>query len=287
MAIVDLDLIHQKVTTKKLTNDELLEIIGIIGRATSFKHSEISINGIFNEIATYDTLTDDIIKSMYDIQDKNAMLDIIITAEILDKGSKKLFDMLWNATNVSGTWGKWVNLIRSIHTSGEQLQDFYDAIEQSESETVSYQRSKKNWFESIKWHILEHPNCPEKIQNANLKSLESLEEIAKIPYPSKKALEAIQNRLFYPNHAENDDLFVNFLKHSKLPWIEIAKIAELTKHLKAKFGDGLNTVSEERITAIFNFCKRSDTPEEVRNFLYQHTQDNDFLPQVAKDVFLF
>ena len=287
MAIVDLDLIHQKVTTKKLTNDELLEIIGIIGRATSFKHSEISINGIFNEIAKYDTLTDDIIKYMYDIQDTNAMLDIIITAEILDKGSKKLFDKLWNATNVSGTWGKWVNLFRSIHTSGEQLQDFYHAIKQSESETESYQRSKKNWFTTIKWQILKHPNCPEKIQNTNLKSLESLEEIAKIPYPSKKALEAIQNRLFYPNHAENDDLFVNFLKHSKLPWLEIAKIAELTKHLKAKFGDGSNTVSEKRITAIFNFCKRSDTPGEVRNFLYQHTQDNDFLPQVAKDVFLF
>lgn len=287
MAIVDLDLIHQKVTTKKLTNDELLEIIGIIGRATSFKHSKISINGIFNEIATYDTLTDDIIKSMYEVQDINAMLDIIITAEILDKGSKKLFDMLWNATNVSGTWGKWVNLFRSIHTSGEQLQDFYDAIEKSESETESYQTSKKNWFETIKWQILKHPNCPEKIQDANLKSLESLEEIAKIPYPSKKALEAIQYRLFYPNQTENDDIFVNFLKHSKLPWIEIAKIAELTNHLKAKFGDGSNTVSEKRITAIFNFCKRSDTPEEVRNFLYQHTQDNDFLPQVAKDVFLF
>ena len=287
MAIVDLDLIHQKVTTKKLTNDELIEIIDIIGRATSFKHSEISINGIFNEIAKYDTLTDDIIKYMYDIQDKNAMMDIIITAEILDKGSKKLFDKLWNATNVSGTWGKWVNLFRSIHTSGEQLQDFYHAIKQSESETGSYQRSKKNWFTTIKWQILKHPNCPEKIQNTNLKSLESLEEIAKIPYPSKKALEAIQNRLFYPNHAENDDLFVNFLKHSKLPWLEIAKIAELTKHLKAKFGGGSNTISEERITAIFNFCKRSDTPEEVRNFLYQHTQDNDFLPQVAKDVFLF
>ena len=287
MAIVDLELIHQKVITKKLTNDELLEIIGIIGRATSFKHSEISINGIFNEIAKYDTLTDDIIKYMYDIQDTNAMLDIIITAEILDKGSKKLFDKLWNATNVSGTWGKWVNLFRSIHTSGEQLQDFYDAIEQSESETESYQTSKKNWFETIKWQILKHPNCPEKIQNANLKSLESLEEIVKIPHPSKKALEAIQQRLFYPNQTENDDIFVNFLKHSKLPWIEIAKIAELTKHLKAKFGDGSNTVSEERITAIFNFCKRSDTPEEVRNFLYQYTQDNDFLPQVAKDVFLF
>ena len=134
---------------------------------------------------------------------------------------------------------------------------------------------------------MKHPNCPEKIQDTNLKSRESLEEIAKIPYPSKKALEAIQNRLFYPNHTENDDLFVNFLNHSKLPWLEIAKIAELTKHLKAKFGDGSNTVSGERITAIFNFCKRSDTPGEVRKFLYQHTQDNDFLPQVAKDVFLF
>ena len=287
MAIVDLELIHQKVITKKLTNDELLEILSIIDRTTSFKHSEISINDIFNEIATYDTLTDDIIKFMYDIQDINAMLDMIITPEILDKGSKKLFDMLWNATNVSGTWGKWVNLFRSIHTSGEQLQDFYDAIEKSESETDSYYISKKNWFTTIKWQILKHPNCPEKIQNTNLKSLESLEEIAKIPYPSKKALEAIQNRLFYPNHAENDDLFVNFLNHSKLPWLEIAKIAELTKHLKAKFGGGSNTISEERITAIFNFCKRSDTPEEVRNFLYQHTQDNDFLPQVAKDVFLF
>ena len=128
---------------------------------------------------------------------------------------------------------------------------------------------------------------PEKIQDTNLKSRESLEEIAKIPYPSKKALEVIQDRLFYPNQTENDDIFVNFLKHSKLPWIEIAKIAELTKHLKAKFGDGSNTVSGERITAIFNFCKRSDTPGEVRNFLYQHTQDNDFLTQVAKDVFLF
>ena len=106
MAIVDLDLIHQKVTTKKLTNDELLEIIGIIGRATSFKHSEISINGIFNEIAKYDTLTDDIIKYIYEIQDKNAMMDIIITTKILDKGSKKLFDMLWNNPNASGTWGK-------------------------------------------------------------------------------------------------------------------------------------------------------------------------------------
>lgn len=287
MAIVDLDHIHQKVTTKKLTNDELLEIIGIIGRATSFKHSEISINGIFNKIATYDTLTDDIIKSMYDIQDKNAMLDIIITAKILDKGSKKLFDMLWNATNVSGTWGKWVNLFRSIHTSGEQLQDFYDAIEKSESETDSYYSSEKDWFTTIKWQILKHPNCPEKIQDTNLKSRESLEEIVKKPYPSKKALEAIQHRLFYPNQTENDVIFVNFLKHSKLPWIEIAKIAELTKHLKAKFGDGSNTVSAERITAIFNFCKRSDTPGEVRKFLYQHTQDNDFLPQVAKDVFLF
>lgn len=287
MSIVDLDHIHQKVTTKKLTKDELLEIVNIIGRATSFKHSEISVNDIFNEIATYDTLTDDIIKSMYDIQYINAMLDMIITPEILDKGSKKLFDMLWNATNVSGTWGKWVNLFRSIHTSGEQLQDFYDAIEKSESETDSYYSSKKNWFTTIKWQILKHPNCPEKIQNTNLKSRESLEEIAKIPYPSKKALEAIQDRLFYPDYKENDDIFVNFLKHSKLPWIEIAKIAELTKHLKAKFGDGLNTISEERITAIFNFCKRSDTPEEVRNFLYQHTQDNDFLPQVAKDVFLF
>lgn len=287
MAIVDLDLIHQKVTTKKLTNDELLEILGIIGRATSFKHSEISINGIFNEIAKYDTLTDDIIKYMYEIQDIYAMMDIIITAKILDKGSKKLFDMLWNATNVSGTWGKWVNLFRSIHANGEQLQDFYDAIEQSESETDSYQTSKKNWFTDIKWQILKHPNCPEKIQDANLKSRELLEEIAKKPYPSKKALEAIQNRLFYPDYKENDVIFVNFLKHSKLPWIEIAKIAELTKHLKAKFGDGSNTTSAERITAIFNFCKRSDTPVEVRNFLYQHTQDNDFLPQVAKDVFLF
>ena len=180
MSIVDLDHIHQKVTTKKLTKDELLEIATIIDRATSFKHSEISVNDIFNEIATY-----------------------------------------------------------------------------------------------------------EKIQDTNLKSRESLEEIAKIPYPSKKALEAIQDRLFYPDRKENDVIFVNFLKHSKLPWIEIAKIAELTKHLKAKFGDGSNTASEERITAIFNFCKRSDTPAEVRNFLYQHTQDNDFLTQVAKDVFLF
>ena len=107
--------------------------------------------------------------------------------------------MLWNATNVSGTWGKWVNLFRSIHANGEQLQDFYDAIEQSESETDSYQTSKKNWFTDIKWQILKHTNCPEKIQDANLKSRELLEEIAKKPYPSKKALEAIKTNDYRKN----------------------------------------------------------------------------------------
>lgn len=278
--MLDIDHLYDKVAKGNPTRDELLEIIDTVDSTNSFGNSTFSVDDLFLKIAQSDKATDDMIKFMYDIQVENYWGSENHTSRMLDYGSKTLFDKLWGTEN---KYGKWIKLFRCKHTDADQLQTFYNEVIKANKKGVS-----KKWLEENKQMVLSHPNCPEKIQNTNLKNRESMEAIAKIPRPSKKALEAINQWVYYPGKLPNDQIFINFLEYSALPWLEVAKIAELKAHLESEYGKtGLQVVSKQRLLAIFKFCKRPDTPEQVREFLYKHTEDEDFLPQVAKDVFLF
>ena len=89
---------------------------------------------------------------------------------------------------------------------------------------------------------------------------------------------------------EEDQLFWVFVKHSALPWLEIIKISALEELLTTN--DLLKSIenlqiTEKKLKSIHKLCKRKDASDRLKLQFYELTNDDEFLPSSAKEIFLF
>ena len=274
--MTNLDYLYDKVAKGKPTRDELLEIIDKVGNTNSFGNTSFTTDDLFLKISKSPNCTDDMIKHMYDIQVENYRGEPDYIAKMLDNGSKKLFDKLWGDKN---TYGKWIKLWKSKHADSKQLEEFWnDVIKDSKG-------TDKEWLKNLKHSFFRHPNAPTKILNRQLKNVDSLLNIALNPSLSGKALEAVAS---FAKVQRYDGVFENLLSNKGLDWKVISKSVDIPEQLKIAFGEGgfLNA-SFRRKAAILEFFRRKDTPDKALEVMYKITGEEEFLPQAAKDIFIF
>jgi hypothetical protein len=280
MAKVDLDYFYDKIKKENPSRDDMLEMVDAIDNTTSFGNSSFEIKDVLLAIAESGKMNDyHDIKFIYDVMIDGYNQDPVFTARILDQGTKKLFDELWSKGNKGG---RWLHLWKSKYADGEQLSSVWNEYIINADKSTD-----KTWTASLKAHLLMHPNLPEKIMNKQLRAELNFYSLARNPNPSKKTKDAIAKYLNNPISSNYDGIYENWLRNSSIKWEERARVANLREHLREMLAQGLLQPSSRRQYAILDFCKLDETPDEVKAFMYEHTKDEDFLPQAAKDLFLF
>ena len=85
---------------------------------------------------------------------------------------------------------------------------------------------------------------------------------------------------------EADSILEALLNNSNLDWKVVGRGIDIVAQVNNIFGS-LKLATNKRKDLILNFCKHEDCPEKIKSYLYENTEDDDFLPQTAKDIFMF
>lgn len=274
--MTDLEHLHNRLTDNP-TKETALDIIDIIENSNSYNSNNIriSIGSIFTEIAEMDFADDKLIKRLYTILKENYELNVTSGSNILNNGSKKLFDSIWGNDN---KYGKWINIWYSDHADEKQLEDFWNNV------IKGAKGVDKNWLSTVKNSFFRHPNAPSKILNRQLKNRESLLNLALNPKLSGKAFQAVCD---YAKVQRHDGIFENLTRNKSLKWADIANGIDLIHQLKTVFGGSVKMASERREFAIVDFIRRDDAPEKAKTLLFEMTGNEEFAPQAVKDMFIF
>lgn len=277
--MINLGDIYIRIENDNLSREEMLEIAKTIDKQTSFEHSVFTPSDVYILMAETGKLTPADIKVLYNSQVNNFNVNPKEMGALLDQGTKALFDEIWDSSG--DKFGAWNYLYKCKFTDSNQLEQLWT------SRSNKTHTKSKQWLDELKKSILSHTNSPVKLQNRNLRDKESLIQIAKSSNIGKKALEAISS---YAQHEINviyDELIITLLNNDSLDWVTIANTINLKKHLDTMSTDSILNVSKKRQIAIFKFCKKPNASDKAKLILYNITKDTSFLPQTAKDIFLF
>ena len=272
----DIDHLYDIVSKENPSKDEMYKMIEEVENANSFGSNSFSVDDLFLKMSQSEFADDKFIETMYLSQVENYRGTPEHNSKMLNNGSKQLFDKLWGDEN---THGKWIKMWRSTHADTKQLETFWNDFVKAKKGV------DKRWFQEIKNAFFRHPNAPTKILNRQLKNKESLLNIAQNPSIGDKALDAVAS---YAKVQRHDGIFENLLRNKGLSWRMISEAIDMKEQLKIAFGSGgFLSASARRQAAIFEFFRRKDTPESAKEVMYKLTGDEEFLPQTAKDIFLF
>ena len=273
--MIDLDYIFDNVKNNTITKKEAYELVKTIDEGTSFTTSKHTSTDVYIEIAKK-IPDDDLIETMIDSQIENYRSSQRIY-RLLDLASKSFFDKKWDeAVNQPG--GYYLKYYKSKHTDGDKLYYLWTHI-------LKKKTAAKNWKEKLKQGILSHPNCPSKITNRQLRSLDSIHIIAlnKNLANNPKALKAVGD---YAAVFRHDGIFENLTRNKYVPWDKISEAVDMKNQVQV-FVKGSNLMSFRRKAAILEFFRREDTPDKAREVMYKITGDDEFLPKEVRDIFIF
>lgn len=278
------DYYFEKVITQKLSKTEMIEILDDIENTSSFGSNSYTAFDIYLEMSKSPNVDEDLIKRLIRMNMGGWGEYVNETYRILDNGgTKRLHAELWE----DGIDLKVIKLWKSKFTSTKQLKEIW-----SEHLVDREGRIDKNWLKEQRYIFFRHPNAPAGTLMRNAGKEENLIEMAKNPNLIKKPaiFEKIckfaKRHSFTSARSKSDEILEALLTNNDLDWKIVAKGIDLVKQLNTAFGK-ISFFSDKKKEILFNFCKHPDCPDDLKSKLYELTQDEDFIPKTAKDIFLF
>lgn len=275
---------YDKVSNEKLSKEQLIQILDQISRLNSFGSNKHTLFELYLKMASEPVADDELIRILVQKNVEGYGGFNNFTHKLLDFGSKKLFDDIWkNGIGDYETLKYW----KSKHADAKQLEEIYKS-----TFTNKIPPEHKQWAEDEKKEFVKHPNVPDKIL-ALVKNIRDealiLQMVENPNLTSKpKTFEAICAKLkeFTGWNSKVSTALEKLLANTSLDWMTVAKGIDLPKQLAKIFSNG-NVINKSTKEAFINFCKHKDSTENIKTYMYGKTGDEAFLPQSAKDIFLF
>lgn len=285
---------YDKVSNEELSKGQLLGIVNQLLKLNSFGSNQKTALDLGIKMSQSKNSDDDVIRKLLELSAIRVGYATFVY-RILDNGSKALFDDIWKNGIGSGPLHYW----KCKFADEKQLTEIYKEYFGKKDNDVHGQ-----WLADEKNDFLKHPNAPDKLLSrvGNLRDHKSLVVMASNPNITEKskAFDEIcyQIKSFRGFNTLTEQMIVALLSNEKLDWLKVARGIELPKQLDRIFGkktdstnitDGVlkSVVTIKVKNAYIDFCKQTECPENVKNYMYGVTGDEGFLPQAAKDVFLF
>jgi len=276
---------YEKVSKESFSKDDLLNILENLSKIHSFGKNYYTAFDLCLKMSESSNVDDEVIKELvkYSLSKFNAD-QLNMEYLIVDNGSKKLFDELWE--NGMPPENFPMKFWKSKHSSSKQLEEIYkDQLTPTKNKFVD-----KQWLNKERQQFFKHPNAPTKILSRNLKKIDNLIAMASNPNLTNKSkiFDAVcEASLKVQLRDKKPDLILeNLLINRNLEWSKVANAINIKKQIKDIINDSPFMKPTRRII-ILSFCKRKECPDEIKGMLYTHTGDDSFLPQTVKDVFLF
>ena len=288
---------YDRVENNKLSKEQLIEIVDQISRLNSFGSNKKSAFDLYLLMSQQSVADDELIRRLVEANVDGSVGYVNFTYRIMDNGSEQLFNDFWN--NGVGRY-KNFKAWKCKYASEKQLTEIYQ----------EYFGSKKSpdvhgqWLADEKNDFFKHPNAPDKLlaRVGNLRDDAALVQMVQSPTIDKKpkTFEYICDKFktWTGFNTKVETMVIELLTNDSLDWMTVAKGIELPKQLGKVFGKKVDSdplaiatfkdiVSKKIKEAFIHFCKRKESPENVKNYMYVVTGDEEFFPQSAKDVFLF
>jgi len=280
---------YEKISTENLNQTELLEILDIISNTYAFgnnKHTGFELCHLMSKSKNVDD--NFIITLIKFILNKN-LDNNNLTHQILDNGSKQLFDTFW-VHGVDGIGnGRPLKFWRSKHSSSKQLEEIFKQ-QLTDKQNKGFDTL---WLLNQRDEFFKHPNVPQKIllRVSKIKK-HNISLVAMASNPNlinkgqifndiceKSIINDSNSRLY-------DNIFEALVNNKSLDWATVAKGINIETLLKRVLIDA-PILSKKKKKLILEFCKHENCPDEIKNTLYKHTNDESYLSQITKDIFLF
>lgn len=279
--MINIDELYKQVGNPNITKDEIVKIIDTIENGTSFDNTYHNELKLFVKIASL-PLSDPklvarmfhVLKLVYTITET----DFSRCAQLLDYGSKEEFDKIWYQDT------RQHQILDSKWCYGNQLQEFYN------TNVISKKSGSKGitLVKTITSRILTNPNCPDDIYMDAIKKMGDYYMpiiITKTSLP-ERVLAEIKHYISYSDNSGT--LFRTFVTMSKLPWKKISEVITFDYFFIAdNYHKTIYRLGTTRLPAFEEFCQRDDCPQEVKLKLFEWTNNVNFLPNEARDIFVF
>jgi hypothetical protein len=275
---------YDKVTNEKLTKGQLIDIITQIGKLNSFGNNKHTVFELYQKMSEEPVADEELVRLLVEANVSSYGGFNTFTHKILNNGTKKLFDDLWN--NGIGEY-KQLRYWKCKFADEKQLTEIYKELFESKVDP-----SHKTWQEAEKKEFFKHPNAPDKLLSRvkNIRDDAALIQMVENPNLTSKpkTFEAICTKVkeFNGWNSKVGTMLEKLLANTSLDWMTVAKGIDLPKQLAKIFSNG-NVINKSTKEAFINFCKHKDSTENIKTYMYGKTGDEAFLPQSAKDIFLF
>ncbi len=275
---------YERVENGQLSKAQLMDILNQLSRLNSFGNNKKNPFDLYLRMSEEPVVDDELIKALIEANLGYGGFNNG-SYKIVDNGSKAVFDDLWK--NGIGNY-KTLKFWKSKHTDAKQLEQIYNEYF---AKTVKIDPNHKTWLEQERKDFMKHPNVSDKIVGrvSFTKKPEDLASLAANPKitDKPKAFEAVCNMAKgYGYDVKKDAILRNLLNNKGLDWKTVAKGIDIVSNVKHIFSTGA-FVSAEKTKLIIDFCRHPDCPEQIKAFIYEKIKDEAFLPQAAKDIFLF
>ena len=285
---------YDKVSKEELSKEQLLDIVNQLLKLNSFGSNQKSALDLGIKMSQSKNSDDDVIRKLLEVSQIRVGYANFVY-RILDNGSKSLFDDVWKNGIGDGPLHFW----KCKFADEKQLTEIYKEYFGKRDNDVHGQ-----WLADEKNAFFKHPNAPDKLlsRKGNTNDQAALIQMASNPNITEKpkVFEIIcdQIKTFRGFNTNVEKMIVALLGNTSLDWMKVAKGIELPKQLDRIFGKKTDSTSLSDVTlksvvaskvktAYIEFCKRDECPDNVKAYMYGVTGDESFLPQAAKDVFLF
>lgn len=279
------DFYYKKLETEdNISPEKLHDIYSYIEKAQPGMNSKYDFFDVFTKISENRSCDDELIKKMFGFTIRSSMYHEKAYL-LLDNGSKTLFDDIW----ANGPYEYNEKIWKSKHADENQLEHFYrEFIEDATLPSLK----KRN--ASLMKEFVKHPNVPDSVLSEVAISYEDLvllasnPNIASKPAMFKRICKFSQTHNYVDNNP--DKILEAFLKNTGFTWKQMAEAIDLEEQLNLIFNAKIAVIkktTDKRIKLIFDFCRSDECPDEIRKQIYAETKEDDFLPQAAKDIFMF
>lgn len=270
--MLDFDKILAELTYREFTKEEFSDLLKTILDSNSNLVTKTDKFKVYEKIAQHSLCTEQMILDMVkNLQHSHTNSSDV--SKLADYLSQDTFDELWDSNEMQ-QHNVYLTLVHSKHTTSEQLKMVYDKHVKSKNKTVSHK-----WQKDLKSSILSHPNCPSSILIPNAKGVDNAKDMASNPNLPDNVLKIIGKLSLH-----DATLLRLIMENLSLDWTKIAYAVEMGIQLQ-RLRDGNMHPQTKQI--LIDFFKRDDATEKGRATMFKLTGDEFFLPQSAKDIFLF
>ncbi len=280
--MINIDELYKQVENSQITSDELYDIIDIMANGTSFNNSNYDELDLFIKIAETKLVPDSKIVQMFNvfwINNPTGTMEFTKLALLLDGGSKASFDKIWESQPKIRYY-----IFESIWCDATQLHNYY----YSEVDMKKSGAMGTTWVKRTTTRVVMHQNCPSSIILNLLKKYDAtyILDVVKKPILPDDIFYSVS--YFISMRDDTGIIFKTFIEYSKMPWDKIAECINFdTIFDENNYKKTIKYAKKHDYDTFYFFCQRDDAPSYVKMKWFEWTNDGNFLPKDAKDIFVF